>query len=130
VARIAGVNIPDNKRVEVGLTYIYGVGRPGARKVLAEAEVNPDTRVKDLSEDEVSKIRGVIEKNFRVEGELKRIVTANIKRLKGVGSYRGTRHRKGLPVRGQRTRTNARTRKGKRKVIGVLLQKSQKKGKH
>ena len=130
MARIAGVNIPDNKRVEVGLTYIYGVGRPGARKVLAEAEVNPDTRVKDLSEDEVSKIRGVIEKNFRVEGELKRIVTANIKRLKGVGSYRGTRHRKGLPVRGQRTRTNARTRKGKRKVIGVLLQKSQKKGKH
>lgn len=129
MARIAGVNIPDNKRVEVGLTYIYGVGRSGAKKILSEAEVNPDTRVKDLSEEEVSRIRTVIEKNFRVEGELKRIVTTNIKRLKEIGSYRGIRHQKGLPVRGQRTRTNARTRKGRKRTIGVLVQKS-KKGKH
>jgi len=126
MARIAGVNIPDNKRVEVGLTYIYGIGRPAAKKVLTAAGVNPETRVKDLSEEEVSRIRTLIEKNFRVEGELKRVVTTNIKRLKDIGSYRGMRHQKGLPVRGQRTRTNARTRKGKRKVIGVLLQKSKK----
>ena len=130
MARIAGVNIPDNKRVEVGLTYIYGVGRSGARKILSETKINPDTRVKDLSEEEVSRIRGSIEKSFRVEGELKRIVTTNIKRLKDIGSYRGMRHQKGLPVRGQRTRTNARTRKGKKKTIGVLLKKAQKKGKN
>lgn len=130
MARIAGVNIPGNKRVEVGLTYIYGIGRSGAKKILGEAQINPDTRVKDLSEEEVALIRGVIEKNFRVEGELKRIVTTNIKRLKEIGSYRGIRHQKGLPVRGQRTRTNARTRKGKKKTIGVLLKKAQKKGKH
>jgi len=130
MARIAGVNIPDNKRVEVGLTYIYGIGRSAAKKVLTAAGVNPETRVKDLSEEDVSQIRALIEKNFRVEGELKRIVTTNIKRLKEIGSYRGMRHQKGLPVRGQRTRTNARTRKGKKKTIGVLLQKAQKKGKH
>jgi len=130
MARIAGVNIPDNKRVEVGLTYIYGVGRSGARKILSETQINPDTRVKDLSEEEVSRIRGSIEKSFRVEGELKRIVTTNIKRLKDIGSYRGMRHQKGLPVRGQRTRTNARTRKGKKKTIGVLLKKAQKKSKN
>lgn len=129
MARIAGVNIPDNKRVAVGLTYIYGVGRSGAGKILSEAKVSPDTRVKDLSEEDVSRIRGVIEKNFRVEGELKRIVTTNIKRLKEIGSYRGIRHQKGLPVHGQRTRTNARTRKGKKKTIGALVQRS-KKGKH
>jgi len=129
MARIAGVNIPDNKRVEVGLTYIYGIGPSTAKKVLAEAQVNPNTRVKDLSEEETSRIRGLIEKNYRVEGELKRIVTTNIKRLKEIGSYRGIRHRKGLPVRGQRTRTHARTRKGKKKTIGVLIQKA-KKGKH
>ena len=130
MARIAGVNIPDNKRVEVGLTYIYGVGRSGAKKILSEAQIDPDTRVKDLSEEEVAGIRGVIEKDFRVEGELKRIVTTNIKRLKEIGSYRGMRHQRGLPVRGQRTRTNARTRKGKKKTIGILLKKAQKKGKH
>jgi len=130
MARIAGVNIPDNKRVEVGLTYIYGIGRSAAKKVLTAAGVNPETRVKDLSEEDVSQIRALIEKDFRVEGELKRIVTTNIKRLKEIGSYRGMRHQKGLPVRGQRTRTNARTRKGKKKTIGVLLQKAQKKGKH
>ncbi len=129
MARIAGVNIPDNKRVEVGLTYIYGVGRSGARKILSEAQINLDTRVKDLSEEEVSQIRGFLEKDFQVEGELKRIVTTNIKRLKEIGSYRGMRHQKGLPVRGQRTRTNARTRKGKKKTIGILMRKSQKKGK-
>lgn len=130
MARIAGVNIPDNKRVEIGLTYVYGVGRPGARKILSDAQIDPDTRVKDLSEEEVASIRNIIESDFRVEGELKRIVTTNIKRLKEIGSYRGMRHQKGLPVRGQRTRTNARTRKGKKKTIGVLLKKAQKGGKH
>jgi len=130
MARIAGVNIPDNKRVEIGLTSIYGVGRPGAKKILSEAKINADTLVKDLSEEEVAGIRNIIEKDFRVEGELKRIVTTNIKRLKDIGSYRGMRHQKGLPVRGQRTRTNARTRKGKKKTIGILLKKAQKGGKH
>ncbi len=130
MARIAGVNIPDNKRVEIGLTYIYGVGRSGAKKILSEAQINADTLVKDLSEEEVARIRNIIEKDFRVEGELKRIVTTNIKRLKEIGSYRGVRHQRGLPVRGQRTRTNARTRKGKKKTIGILLKKAQKKGKH
>ena len=128
MARIAGVNIPDNKRVEVGLTYIYGVGRSGARKILSETKIDPDTRVQDLSEENVAQIRGAIEKDFRVEGELKRIVTTNIKRLKDIGSYRGMRHQKGLPVRGQRTRTNARTRKGKKKTTGGLIRKSKKGG--
>jgi len=126
MARIAGVNIPDNKRVEVGLTYIYGIGRTSADKILSEAQVNPDTRVKDLSEEEIARIREVIEKNYRVEGELRRIISANIKRLKEIRCYRGLRHQKGLPVRGQRTRTNARTRKGKKKTIGVLLQAAKK----
>jgi small subunit ribosomal protein S13 len=126
MARIAGVNIPDNKRVEIGLTYIYGVGRSAAKKILAETQINPDTKVKDLSEEDVTQIRGLIEKNFRVEGELKRIVSENIKRLKQIGSYRGMRHQKGLPVRGQRTRTNARTRKGKKKTIGSLLKQTKK----
>lgn len=129
MARIAGVNIPGNKRVEVGLTYIYGIGRAGARKILAEAKVGLDTRVEALSEEEVARLREVIEKKHRVEGELKRIVSEDIKRLKQIGSYRGLRHQKGLPVRGQRTRTNARTRKGKKKTIGALL-KSSKKGGH
>jgi small subunit ribosomal protein S13 len=130
MARIAGVNIPDNKRSEIGLTYIHGVGRSRANEILSQADIDPDTRVKNLSEDEVSQIRGIIEKNYRVEGELKRIVSENIKRLKQIGSYRGIRHQKGLPVRGQRTRTNARTRKGKKKTIGLLLRQSKKKGKH
>lgn len=129
MARISGVNIPDNKRVEIGLTYIYGVGRSGARSILSESQINPDTRVKDLSEEDIARIRSAIEKDFRVEGELKRIVTTNIKRLREIGSYRGMRHQRGLPVRGQRTRTNARTRKGKKKTIGILLKQS-KKGKH
>jgi len=126
MARIAGVNLPEDKRVEVALTYIYGIGRSSAKKILDEAGVNPNTRVKDLPEDEVSLIRGLIEKKYRVEGELKRIVTGNIKRLKEIGSYRGIRHQRGLPVRGQRTRTHARTRRGKKKTIGMLLQKSKK----
>ncbi len=130
MARIAGVNIPDNKRVEVGLTYVYGVGRSGAKKILSETKIDPDTRVRNLSEENVSQIRGAIEKDFRVEGELKRIVTTNIARLKEIGSYRGARHQKGLPVRGQRTQTNARTRKGKKKTIGILLKSSQKKSAH
>jgi small subunit ribosomal protein S13 len=130
MARIAGVNIPDNKRSEIGLTYIHGVGRSRANEILSQADIDPDTRVKNLSEDEVSQIRGIIEKNYRVEGELKRIVSENIKRLKQIGSYRGIRHQKGLPVRGQRTRTNARTRKGKKETIGLLLRQSKKKGKH
>jgi len=131
MARIAGVNIPDKKRVEVGLTYIYGVGRSNANQILSKAGVDLNTRVEDLAEEEVAKIRGIIEKNYRVEGELKRIVSENIKRLKQIGCYRGTRHQRGLPVRGQRTRTNARTRKGKKKTIGLLLRKSkEKKGGH
>lgn len=125
MARIAGVNIPDDKRVEIALTYIYGIGRPAAGKILAQANINPDTRAKDLSEEQLAEIRGVIEKNFRVEGELQQAVAMNIKRLKEISSYRGQRHQRGLPVRGQRTRTNARTRKGKKKTIGELLQKSQ-----
>lgn len=125
MARIAGVNIPDDKRVEIALTYIYGIGRPAAGKILAQANINPDTRAKDLSEEQLAEIRGVIEKNFRVEGELQQAVAMNIKRLKDISSYRGQRHQRGLPVRGQRTRTNARTRKGKKKTIGELLQKSQ-----
>ncbi len=124
MARIAGVNIPDNKRVEIGLTYIHGVGRSNANQILSKAGVDPNTRVEDLAEEEVAKIRGIIEKNYRVEGELKRIVGENIKRLKQIGCYRGMRHQRGLPVRGQRTRTNARTRKGKKKTIGLLLKKA------
>jgi small subunit ribosomal protein S13 len=126
MARIAGVNIPDDKRVEVGLTYIYGVGRAAAGKILAAAKVDPSKRGRELSEEEVARLREAIEKNYRVEGELKRIVNENIKRLKQVGSYRGIRHQRGLPVRGQRTRTNARTRKGKKKTIGILIQKAKK----
>lgn len=128
MARIAGVNVPDNKRVEIGLTYIYGIGRAGAAKILSEARVDPNTRVKALSEDEVARLRSTIEKDFRVEGELRRITSSNIKRLREIGCYRGIRHQRGLPVRGQRTRTNARTRKGKKKTIGKLIQLSKRKG--
>lgn len=129
MARIAGVNIPDNKRIEVGLTYIYGIGRASSREILKGAQIDPDVRVKDLPEKDISKIRGIIEKKYRIEGERRRIVATDIKRLKEIGSYRGMRHQKGLPVRGQRTRTNARTRKGKKKTIGVLLRKPQRKAK-
>lgn len=118
MARIAGVDLPREKRVEIALTYIYGIGRPHADKVLKETGVNPDTRVKDLTEEEVNKLRTYIDKNFLVEGDLRREVSLNIKRLIDIGSYRGSRHKKGLPVRGQRTKTNARTRKGPKKTIG------------
>ena len=116
MARIAGVDLPNEKRVEIGLTYIYGIGRTTSNKILADAGVNPDTRVKDLTEDEISKIRSAME-GYPVEGDLKREVALNIKRLIDIGCYRGLRHRKGLPVRGQRSKTNARTRKGPRKTM-------------
>ena len=117
MARIAGVDLPKNKRVEIGLTYIYGIGRKSAEIILANTGVNPDTRVKDLSEDDVAKLRDYIDHNFMVEGDLRRNVALNIKRLVEIGCYRGVRHRKGLPVRGQRTKTIARTRKGPVKTI-------------
>ncbi|MDE6131791.1 MAG: 30S ribosomal protein S13 [Oscillospiraceae bacterium] len=117
MARIAGVDLPKNKRVEIGLTYIYGIGRKSADVILANTGVNPDTRVKDLTEDDVAKLREYIDHNFMVEGDLRRNVALNIKRLVEIGCYRGVRHRKGLPVRGQRTKTNARTRKGPVKTI-------------
>ncbi len=117
MARIAGVNIPTNKRVEIALTYIYGIGRSSSRKILAEAGVDPDKRVHELADDEIVRIRKVIENGYKVEGDLRREVAMNIKRLMDLGCYRGLRHRAGLPVRGQRTRTNARTRKGPRKTV-------------
>lgn len=117
MARIAGVDLPRDKRIEVSLTYIFGIGRPSSRKILADAGINPDTRVKDLTEEEVSKIRAIIDKEFTVEGDLRREVSLNIKRLIDVGCYRGIRHRKGLPVRGQKTKTNARTRKGPKRLV-------------
>lgn len=123
MARIAGVDLPREKRVEIALTYIYGIGRSAAQKILAETGVNPDTRVRDLSEDEISKLREYIDKNLKVEGDLRREVSLNIKRLIEIGSYRGLRHRRGMPVRGQRTRTNARTRKGPKKTVGVRRKK-------
>ena len=117
MARIAGVDIPNSKRVEIALTYIYGIGRKSANDILAKTGINPDTRAKDLTEDEVSKLSDEIENNYVVEGDLRRDVALNIKRLVEINCYRGIRHRKGLPVRGQRTKTNARTRKGPVKTI-------------
>ncbi len=117
MARISGVDLPREKRVEIGLTYIYGIGRPTATKILAATGINPDTRVKDLTEQDVAKLRDYIDQNLTVEGDLRREVALNIKRLVEIGCYRGVRHRKGLPVRGQRTKTNARTRKGPAKTI-------------
>ena len=117
MARIAGVDLPREKRVEIGLTYIYGIGRNLSNDILKDTGINPDTRVKDLTEDEAAKLREAIEKNYIVEGDLRRDVALNIKRLVEIGSYRGLRHRKGLPVRGQRSKTNARTRKGPKKTI-------------
>ena len=117
MARIAGVDIPNSKRVEIALTYIYGIGRKSANDILAKTGINPDTRAKDLTEDEVAKLRDEIENNYVVEGDLRRDVALNIKRLVEINCYRGIRHRKGLPVRGQRTMTNARTRKGPVKTI-------------
>ena len=119
MARIAGVDIPRDKRVEVSLTYIYGVGRSTANRILKRADINPDTRVKDLTEQEISRIREVLEGNYVVEGDLRRDLSMNIKRLMDIGTYRGLRHRRGLPVRGQRTRTNSRTRKGPRRTVGA-----------
>jgi len=118
MARIAGTNIPNEKRVEVGLTYIYGVGDATSRKLLDAVKIDPDTRVKDLTEDEISKLREYIDKNIKVEADLARIVTGNIKRLKDIKAYRGLRHSAKLPVRGQRTKTNARTKRGKRVTVG------------
>ena len=117
MARIAGVDLPREKRVEIGLTYVYGIGRASSNRILAEAGVNPDTRVKDLTEEEVGKIRDVIDETQTIEGDLRREVAMNIKRLEEIGCYRGTRHRKGLPCRGQKTKTNARTCKGPRRTV-------------
>ena len=117
MARIAGIDLPREKRIEIGLTYIYGIGRKSALDILALAKVDPDIRVKDLTEDQEAALRGVIDKNYTIEGDLRREVALNIKRLTEIGCYRGVRHRRGLPVRGQRTKTNARTRKGPKKTI-------------
>lgn len=117
MARISGVDLPREKRVEIGLTYIYGIGRTSSNRILAEAGVNPDTRVKDLTDDEVKAIAAVIAETQTVEGDLRREIAMNIKRLQEIGCYRGIRHRKSLPVRGQKTKTNARTRKGPRKTV-------------
>lgn len=118
MARIAGVDLPNDKRIEIGLTYIYGIGRVASNKILDKAGVNPDTRVKDLTEEEAGKIRKIIDVDYMVEGDLRREVSMNIKRLMEIGSYRGIRHRRGLPSRGQNTKTNARTRKGPKKTVG------------
>jgi small subunit ribosomal protein S13 len=117
MARIAGIDLPRDKRVEISLTYIYGIGRSTSNDILEQASVNPDTRVKDLAEDEITRLREIIARNYRVEGDLRREVGLNIKRLMEIGCYRGLRHRRGLPVHGQRTKTNARTRKGPKKTV-------------
>lgn len=117
MARISGVDLPREKRVEIGLTYIYGIGRVSSNRILAKAEVNPDTRVRDLTDEEVARIRDVIDATQTVEGDLRREIALNIKRLQEIGCYRGIRHRKGLPVRGQKTKTNARTRKGPKRTV-------------
>ena len=118
MARIAGVDLPREKRVEIGLTYIFGIGRPKAKEILQKTGISPDTRVRDLSDDEISSLRETIDRSYQVEGDLKREIAMNIKRLIEIGSYRGRRHRSGLPVRGQRTKTNARTRKGPSRALG------------
>ncbi|MFN2186682.1 MAG: 30S ribosomal protein S13 [Anaerolineae bacterium] len=117
MARIAGVDLPRDKRVEISLTYIYGIGRSVSQDILTEAEIDPNTRVRDLAESEVARLREIIDRNYRVEGDLRREVAMNIKRLQEIGCYRGIRHRKNLPVRGQRTRTNARQKRGSRKTV-------------
>lgn len=123
MARIAGVDLPREKRVEIGLTYIFGIGRTTSQHVLQKTGINPDTRVRDLTEEEIAKLRDVLDKDFKVEGDLRREVSLNIKRLMEIGCYRGIRHRRGLPVRGQRTKTNARTRKGPTKTVGAKRKK-------
>ena len=117
MARISGIDLPREKRVEIGLTYIFGIGRSSATKILQETGINPDTRVKDLTEEEIAKLRDIIDRDYKVEGDLRRSVSLDIKRLVEIGCYRGIRHRKGLPVRGQNTKTNARTRKGPKRTI-------------
>lgn len=124
MARIAGTDLPREKRLEVALTYIYGIGRSFSRKILRDSGVSQDVRVKDLTEEEITKLRRTIEGNYKVEGDLKREVSMNIKRLMDIGTYRGLRHRRGLPVRGQRTSTNARTRKGPRRTVGMKSKKT------
>lgn len=123
MARIAGIDIPREKRVEVALTYIYGIGLPTSQKVLAQANVNPDTRVRDLTDEQVNRLREIIDRRYTVEGDLRRETAMNIKRLTEIGSYRGLRHRRNLPVRGQRTKTNARQRRGPKKTVGVRRKK-------
>jgi small subunit ribosomal protein S13 len=124
VPRLVGVDIPKEKRIEISLMYIYGIGRAMSAKILKVANINPDKRAKDLTEEEVARLSGIIQKDYKVEGDLRRDISANIKRLIDIGTYRGFRHRRGLPVRGQRTRTNARTRKGPRKTVGVIRAKA------
>jgi small subunit ribosomal protein S13 len=119
MARIAGIDIPREKRVEVALTYIYGIGPSTSQKLLVQANVNPDTRVRDLTDDQVGRLREIIDRRYKIEGDLRREVALNIKRLQEIGSYRGTRHRRNLPARGQRTKTNARQRRGARRTVGV-----------
>jgi small subunit ribosomal protein S13 len=123
VARIAGIDIPREKRVEISLTYIYGIGLSTSQKVLAQANVNPDTRVRDLTDEQVNRLREIIDRRYTVEGDLRRETAMNIKRLGEIGSYRGLRHRRNLPVRGQRTKTNARQRRGPKKTVGVRRKK-------
>ena len=123
MARIAGIDIPREKRVEIALTYIYGVGLSSSQKILKQTNINPDTRVRDLTEDQVNRLREVIDRSLKVEGDLRREVALNIKRLIEIGSYRGLRHRRNLPVRGQRTKTNARQRRGPKKTVGVRRKK-------
>jgi len=123
MARIAGVDIPREKRVEVALTYVYGIGLPTAQKILAQTNINPDTRVRDLTEEQVNRLRELIDRRYKVEGDLRRETALNIKRLIEIGSYRGLRHRRNLPVRGQRTKTNARQRRGPKKTVGIRRKK-------
>ena len=123
MARIAGIDLPRDKRIEIALTYIFGIGLTTSKEILAATGINPDTRTRDLTEDEVAKLREIIDKNYRVEGDLRREISLNIKRLVEIGCYRGRRHRMGLPVRGQKTKTNARTRKGPKRAVGAKKKK-------
>jgi len=123
MARIAGVDIPREKRVEVSLTYVFGIGLPTSQKILAQTNINPDTRVRDLTDDQVNRLREIIDRRYKVEGDLRREVALNIKRLQEIGSYRGLRHRRNLPARGQRTKTNARQRRGPKRTVGVRRKK-------
>ncbi len=123
MARLSGIDIPREKRVEISLTYIFGIGLPTSQKILAQANINPDTRVRDLTDDQVNRLREIIDRRYKVEGDLRREVALNIKRLQEIGSYRGMRHRRNLPARGQRTKTNARQRRGPKRTVGVRRKK-------